>query len=218
MSEALWGKLIGIVPSLLWILFALVVFLVLRRPFLETVLPRVTTIGAMGFEVTLTRVEILLDKAAESTSGDAGASPAPTRTTRKAVLRRLEHAADYLKDGRILWVDDIPSNNRYLTEMFQELGMKVDQVTSTSEALVFLDRASYDLVISDVRRDHDGRAGMRMLQDFRDRGVGLPVLIHAATFDPRLGVDPMIFGYTPRYDELIHYVIDLMERVRLSDG
>ena len=218
MSEELWGKLIGIVPSLLWILFALVVFLVMRRPFLETILPRVTTIGALGVEVTLTEVERLLDKAAESTGEDAGASPTTTRTTRKAVLHRLEHATGYLKGGRILWVDDIPGDNRYLSEMFRELDMKVDQVTSTTEALSLLDRTSYDLVISDVHRDNDGQAGMKMLQNFRDRGIDLPVLIHAANFDPRLGVDPMIFGHTPRYDELIHYVIDVMERVRLSDG
>ncbi|MEU4540284.1 response regulator [Streptosporangium sp. NPDC023825] len=218
MSEVLWGKLIDIVPSLLWILFALVVFFSLRRPFLETIVPRITSIGALGVEVTLTEVERLLNKVAENASGEKESNSATTRANRRAVLHRLEHAANYLKGGRILWVDDIPSNNQYLTEMFRELDMKVDQATSTSEALNLLNRSSYDLVISDIHRGKDGQAGIKMLHNFREQGINLPVLVHADHFDPRLGVDPMIFGYTPQYDELIHYVIDVMERVRLSDG
>ncbi|GAA1506522.1 hypothetical protein GCM10009677_43790 [Sphaerisporangium rubeum] len=185
---------------------------------MEKIVPRISTIGALGVEITLTEVERLLNKAAENTDSSAD-SPLPvTRTARRAVLRRLDHAAGYLKGGRILWVDDLPVNNVYLTEVFRELGMKVDQVTSTDEALSQLNRASYDVVISDVNRGTDGQAGIKMLQEFRDRGIDLPVLIHAARFDPRLGVDPMIFGYTPWYDELIHYVIDVMERIHLSDG
>jgi CheY-like chemotaxis protein len=217
-SEALWGKLIEVIPPLLWVLFALIVFFVLRRPFLEKMLPRMASIGALGVEITFTEVERLLNKAAEITDEGAESRPTVTRMARKAVLRRLEHAANYLKDGRILWVDDLPNNNRYLTEVFRELGMRVDQATSTEEALTLLDRASYDLVISDVHRGADGQAGMKMLRKLRDRGVDLPVLIHAASFDPRLGVDPMIFGHTPLYDELVHYVIDVMERVRMGDG
>lgn len=216
-SEALWGKLIETIPSLLWVLFALTVFFLLRGPFLEKVVPRMTSIGALGVEITLTEVERLLNKA-ESASTSVESHPTVTRTARKVVLRRLEHAASYLQDGRILWVDDFPDNNRYPVQVFRELQMKVDQATSTDEALTLLDRATYDLVISDVSRGPDGQAGVKMLQRFRDRGVDLPVLIHAARFDPRLGVDPMIFGYTPRYDELVHYVIDVMERIRLGEN
>lgn len=215
MSEALWGKLIDMIPGVLWIVFAFVVYIGIRKP-LRDAMPRMTRIGALGVEVEFTEVERLLTKAAESDPGNAEAPV--SRADRRAVIRRLDHSAIYLKGGRILWVDDIPENNAYLSALFRELGMVVDEATSTDEALNLLDRHAYDLVISDIARGTDEQSGMKMLQAFRNRGISLPVIIHAARFDPRLGVDPMIFGGTNRIDEVVQFVIDIMERVRLGDG
>lgn len=215
MSETLWGKLIDMIPVLLWVVFAFVVYLGLRKP-LKEALPRMTRIGALGVEVEFQEVERLLDKAAESSDQDATEPPA-SRADRRAVIRRLDHAVEYLKGGRILWVDDIPENNTYLTALFRELGMIVDEVRSTDGALARLNKHSYDLVISDIRRGTDDQAGIKMLQTFRQRRISLPVIIHAAHFDPRLGVDPMIFGGTNHIYEVVHYVIDVMERIRLGD-
>ncbi|MFB9525128.1 response regulator [Nonomuraea roseola] len=217
MSEALWGKLIDMVPAVLWVVFAFVVYLGLRKPLREA-LPRMTRIGALGVvEVEFTEVERLLTKAVESSSQEE-TEPLVSRADRQAVIRRLDHAAVYLKGGRILWVDDLPGGNSYLTALFRQLGMVVDEVTSTDEALAHLNRNAYDLVISDIHREMDGQAGIKMLHTFRARGINLPVVIHAARFDPTLGVDPMIFGGTNRVDDVVHYVIDVMERVRLGDG
>ncbi|MBO3751016.1 response regulator [Streptosporangiaceae bacterium NEAU-GS5] len=216
MSEALWGKLIDAIPALLWVVFALVVYFSLRRPLMEA-MPRMTKIGALGVEVTFAEVERLLVKAAESGDESSGIEPEVSRAGRRAVIRRLDHAADYLRAGHILWVDDLPQNNSYLTALFKQLGMTVDEALSTEEALVLLDRRSYDLVISDIHRGVDDQAGIKMLEAFRARGIDLPVIIHAARFDPRMGVDPMIFGGTNRTNEVVHYVIDIMERVRLGD-
>ncbi len=55
-----------------------------------------------------------------------------------------------------------------------------------------------------------------MLEQFRERGIRLPVVLHSAGFDPRLAVDPMVFAATNRVDDVVHYVIDLMERARIA--
>lgn len=217
MSEALWSKLIDMVIPVLWVSFAVVVYLGLRKPLKEAI-PRMTRFGALGVvEVEFTKVERLLTKAVENRDQES-TGPLVSRADRRAVLRRLDHATVYLKDGRILWVDDLPEGNSYLTALFRQLGMVVDEVTSTDEALARLDRHTYDLVISDIHRGADSQAGIEMLHTFRSRGIRLPVIIHAARFDPTLGVDPMIFGGTNRVDDVVHYVIDVMERVRLGDG
>ncbi|KAA9379348.1 response regulator [Microbispora cellulosiformans] len=205
------------VPAILWVSFAFVVYLSLREPLKEAI-PRMTRIGALGVvEVEFTEVERLLTKAVES-SDQEETGPLISRADRRAVIRRLDHAAVYLKGGRILWVDDLPEGNSYLTALFRQLGMVVDEVTSTDRALGRLDQHTYDLVISDLHRGADSQAGIEMLRAFRSRGISLPVIIHAARFDPTLGVDPMIFGGTNRVDDVVHYVIDVMERVRLGDG
>jgi CheY-like chemotaxis protein len=217
MSDALWGKLIEAIPAIVWVIFATVVYLTLRRPVLERVVPRLSKVKGLGIELTLAGE--LLDKASESTADVGGASPTITASERRGVLRRLDHAIPYLKEGRILWVDDIPENNRYLIQLFEQAGMTVDLALSTDTALRLLRQRAYNLVLSDIRRGDDSRAGIRMLEDFREWSIELPVIIHSAQFDSRLGVDPMVFAGTNRIDEVVHYVIDLMERIRIaSDG
>lgn len=157
----------------------------------------------------------LLDKASEGSSEQSG--PTVTAVEREGVLRRLDHALPYLKGGRVLWVDDHPEQNVYLIGVLRESGMSVDTARSTEEALRVLDSRSHDLVISDIARGDDGQAGIHMLATFRERNIRLPVIVHAALFDPRLGVDPMIFGYTNRAPDTVHFVIDIMERIRLAD-
>ena len=91
-----------------------------------------------------------------------------------------------------------------------------DLAVSTDDALGSLGRRAYDLVITDVQRGTEDDAGIQMLGHFRTWEIRLPVIIFAARFDPTLGIDPMIFGYANRYDELIHLVIDVMERTRID--
>jgi CheY-like chemotaxis protein len=218
-SDVLWGKLFDAIAAVAWVLFATAVYLSLRRPLLERILPRVSTVKGLGIELTLARE--LLDKASESAGDSGSAGPTVTARERRGVLRRLDHAAPYLRDGRILWVDDHPENNRYLIQLFEQSGMTVDLARSTDEALQLLvgRHRAYDLVLSDIRRGDDAQAGMRMLEVFRKHGIRLPVVLHSAGFDSRLGLDPMVFAATNRIDEVVHYVIDLMERARIAaDG
>jgi CheY-like chemotaxis protein len=213
MSDELWAKLIGIIPAMAWVVFAAAAFLSLRSTIKSQVIPRLSTFAVPGLEVSLHREE-LLEKATVATSeSDAKTSPAE----RRGVLRRMDHASAVLKGGRILWVDDAPLNNRYAVQLLRDADMKVDQVESTDEAIRSLSRDDYHLVISDVARPGDGQAGIAMLQRFRDHGIDIPVVKCAARFDPRLGVDPMIFGATNRFDEVLNYAIDIMERIRFAD-
>lgn len=214
MQETLLAKLIETIPALAWVVFAGVVYFTIRRPLVLHILPRLTMVRGPGVELTL--ADDLLDKASENVSGTACSTTAVTASERRGVLGRLDHAASYLQDGRILWVDDVPENNRYLTRLFGEFGMQVDSARSTEEALHLLGHRSYDMVLTDIRRGNDPQAGIRMLQEFRDHGINLPVVIHAAQFDSRLGIDSLAFAGTNRPDEVVHYVIDLMERIRFN--
>lgn len=93
--------------------------------------------------------------------------------------------------------------------------MEVDDVLSTQDALRRLNRKSYDIIISDLDRDGDPQAGIRMLRELERHGVDTPVLVYTGTFNPERGVDRRIFAATTSPVDLVHYVIDLMERARL---
>ncbi|WP_461072147.1 response regulator [Streptomyces pseudoechinosporeus] len=208
MPEAIWIKLIGTLPSLFWATFAAIVYLSLRGTIIHSLVPRVTALRALGVEVEMAGQ--LLDQVAE----DSDTPVTPTR--RRGVLSRLEHAADTLRGGRILWIDDHPEHNGALISLFRSMDMVVDTARSTDEGLVALRHGSYDVILSDIDRDGDPQAGIRMLRELEDRNVDLPVVVHSHNFNPELGVDRRIFAATNNPVEIVHYLIDLMERIRFE--
>ncbi|MFE7894806.1 response regulator [Streptomyces sp. NPDC057412] len=208
MTDALWIKLIGTVPAVLWVLFAAAVYFTLKETIVQRMMPRVTAFRALGFEVELAGE--LLDRAQEESKTPV------TATARRTALGRLEHAADVLRGGRILWVDDHPQGNVPLVELFRATGMHVDVTVSTEEAASLFRRKSYDIIVSDIERDGDRQAGIKMLRLLEQNDVDVPVLIYTGHFDPEKGVDHRIFAATTAPAELVNYVIDLMERVRYA--
>jgi len=132
---------------------------------------------------------------------------------------RLEHALDSLRHGRILWVDDHPEWNRDLIRLFERLEMVVHVVRSTDEALARLRAGTYDLVITDMWRDTEHpscAAGLTLMDAMSRRRHQPPIIIWAAQFDPKLGMHPAAFGYAKHANELVHLVIDVMERAKFG--
>ncbi|RKN08574.1 response regulator [Streptomyces radicis] len=151
MSESIWIKLIDTIPGVLWVAFAATVYFSLRGTITERMVPRMTAFRALGVEIELAG-ELLEQASAES---DAAASA----TERRTALGRLEHAAALLRGGRVLWVDDRPEGNAPLVELFGAVGMTVDVALSMEEAVPRFRRKPYDVIISDLHRGGDPRAG-----------------------------------------------------------
>ncbi|MFJ3518139.1 MULTISPECIES: response regulator [unclassified Streptomyces] len=190
MSESFWSELVSVIPEIAWVAFATLVFLTLRKPIIRR----------------------FLDRPRESKEAVAG------REGEKGNIRRWDHAAEFLLGGRILWVDDNALGNSELIKLFRSAGMTVDAVTSTEDAIAYVGQGGYDIILSDIKRNGDPQAGIKMLRELERHQILTPVVIYAMAFDPELGVDHRIFGGTNDPREVVHYVIDLMERVRMSLG
>lgn len=208
MSQSIWIKLIGTLPAVLWVVLAAVVYFTLRGTIVQRMVPRLTAVRALGVEVEL--ADKLLDQAQDEGQAEDSA------TARRTALGRLEHAADVLRAGKVLWVDDRPEGNAPLVELFRAAGMHVDIALSTAEATPLFRRRPYNVIISDIARNDDPRAGIKMLRSLEQYNVDVPVLIYTGRFDPERGVDRRIFAATTAPADLVHYVIDLMERARLG--
>ncbi|GAU68125.1 regulatory protein [Streptomyces sp. NBRC 110611] len=208
MSDAMWIKIIGTIPAVLWVAFAATVYFTLRGTIIQRLVPRLTALRALGVEVELAGE--LLDRAQDESR------PGVTATARRMALGRLEHAAEVLQGGKVLWVDDHPEGNAALLELFRAAGMHIDIALSTEEATPCFRRTPYDMIISDLDREGDPQAGITMLRVLERYRIDVPVLIYAGRFDPERGVDRRIFAATTAPVELVHYVIDLMERSRLG--
>ncbi|WP_174535858.1 response regulator [Micromonospora chalcea] len=212
MSQTIAVELIKAVPGILWVAFAALVYLSLRNAIIPQI-GRLHSVKTPMIEFGFAE-QLLVEAAARSE-----ASAPPSVSEQRAAVCRLQHAAEILKGGRILWVDDNPEWNLPLIQLFRQLGMTVDTSHSTDEAMSHLGSRSYDLILSDMRRDTERpaeSAGITLLDALGRRGVRSPVIIASAGFDPQIGVHPGIVAYTNGVDDIVHHVIDVMERIKFG--
>lgn len=221
-SETMTLEIIRAAPAALWVLFALFVFLALRSVIRDR-LTHLSTVRTGTVEMSF--AEPLLEAARVQDGGgvstDEPGAPAPSASESRAAVSRLEHAAEYLAEGRILWVDDHPEWNSSLATLFRKAGMTVDSPRSTTEAMQLLTKRSYDLIITDMTRHTEEPApgaAYTLLDSLVEHGARTPVILFSSSFDSTRGVPFGLFAYTSSGDNLVQYVIDVMERVKFGVG
>jgi CheY-like chemotaxis protein len=99
------------------------------------------------------------------------------QSVRPRLLRKLSQAS-------VLWVDDNPSNNRYERAALEALGIQFTISTTTEDALERIRAKAYDVIISDMGRPPDNRAGYTLLDEKRELGDRAPFIIYAGSNRP----------------------------------
>lgn len=224
MSEA--AALLQSVASVLWVVVAgVVIWLV--RPVLLTQMDRLTKMSVSPTGVTVEFAEAKIAEA-QARAGTTPETSATGRASRRSVVNRLQRNADLLAKARILWVDDHPENNTPVVDLLRQYGAAVDTPRSNADAEALLRTSRYDVVLSDVARDHEPSVvppGLALADHVR-RTTGQKVVLFTARFDPakipgmtdaeRLGVvvqaQESVFAITNRMDDALHLVLDLVER------
>lgn len=138
-----------------------------------------------GLEASAKKVQIVT---AASLAAAAATDPREKISAPEAAQEAASVVSDVLtaravrraRRSRILWVDDIPENNSSEIESFEALGIEVICVTSTEQATEILKTKRFDLVISDMGRPPDVRAGYTLLSQMNDLKIRIPLLIYAA--------------------------------------
>jgi CheY-like chemotaxis protein len=114
-----------------------------------------------------------------------------------------------LQGSHVLWVDDMPSNNVFEGQALEALGIQIDLSRSTEDALEKIRRRSYDLIISDMGRPPDARAGYTLLDKLREAGDRTPFVIYASSRAPehvREAREHGAIGCTNQPQELVEMV------------
>jgi len=175
------------------------------------------SLKAAGLDVSAKRAKrkqveaaAALGAAIQARSSDATASDA--RAVVSIATPQMIHRAE---KATVLWVDDRPRNNSYERQALEALGITFVLATSTEEALRELSRRSFNVIISDMGRPPDPRAGYTLLDKIRAEGNQTPVIIYAGSRAPehvaesrRHGAD----GCTNRPDELFEMVLSALAR------
>lgn len=185
------------------------------------VFPRLSAFKAAGVEMSFVERSMTQAAADANRNNQIVASTVPkghvevTKRDGERVLARAERSVEVLKDKRTLWLDDVVANNRLEREMLEAFGLKIEQVQSNKAALATLapDGRGYDLVISDIARsDTNEPDGLAFLAAYRANGGRLSVIFYISIIDESQPLPIGAFGLTNRPDELLHLVIDAVER------
>jgi hypothetical protein len=173
--------------------------------------------------------EFVSAKLDEASRTDKTATPSPV--AKSVVIQRLHRHADILDRAHVLWVDDRPENNSSIVELLSKYGVDVEIALANNEAFSQLTRhpKRYDVLISDIGRDNEPEAGAFPGADFAVRAfeqTGLRTILFTGQFDPTSvpgltpdqlvdlarTIDSATSGRTNRAEELIHLILDVLER------
>lgn len=211
-------ELIKLVPSILWILLVTAILILFYRPIRDVLFPKLSGFKAMGIEISFLKdsMDAALDKAKDHDLKLAEKSSqwevvVPPEEKQIVLKRALKHQ-DILNGAQVLWVDDHPENNLNERKMFKQLNVEIDFAKTTDEALAILEHARYDLILSDMYRYNKPADGLDFLKKFRKTDEKTPVIFYIGVIDPKKGVPAKAFGITNRPDELLHLVLDAVER------
>ncbi|MNT35707.1 acetoacetate metabolism regulatory protein AtoC [compost metagenome] len=86
---------------------------------------------------------------------------------------------------RILWVDDNPKNNSFLVASLEERGVRVDTALSTDEGMAKFKKLQYDIVLSDMGRPENEKAGIDLAQKIKAISPKTPVYIFCGSWAAR---------------------------------
>lgn len=209
-------RLIVAVAQLVGVLIwpALILFIVVRfRGGLADFFGHIgeVSVKALGAEISAKRQEAAAAMgAAVGARQLAGAGPGVAADPREVADALPSVRAQRRMEGsRVLWVDDRPDNNRYERQALEALGLRIDLSTSTDDALEEVRSKEYDLIISDMSRPPDDRAGYTLLKKLRDAGYSTPFIIYAGSRDPKHVQEARqrgALGTTNRPQELLEMV------------
>jgi CheY-like chemotaxis protein len=220
------GDLLRGVAAVLWVVLALAVFAALRPAILAR-LPSLTKLGLTASGISMEFAEKKLEEAAAKSTDDVRRSMG--RATKRTVASRVERNADLIARASVLWVDDHPENNTSIVDLLQHYGATVETPRTNLDALALMATSRFDAIVSDVARDDEGPdsqlKGVELAQQIFER-YRRKTILFTARFDPttlpgateaeRLvlarTLHQVLVGRTNRFDEVLHLIIDELER------
>jgi CheY-like chemotaxis protein len=147
-------------------------------------------------------------------------------TTPEAQIDQAREAAEAVADltpttfriaqrARILWVDDQPDNNIFERQAFEELGMSFVLSSSTDDAFDKITTQHFDVIISDMSRPPDHRAGYTLLDKLRRTGDNTPYIIYTGSRSPEQQAEAKqhrATGSTNQSTELLEMIIQALRQ------
>ena len=213
-ADVITVEFIRIIPEILWVLLGLAVFIFSYRLLRKFIIPKMTSFSAWGISISL--LEKQMSAVIEIATKHPSWKVTVTNADKKQVIQRVRQHLSLLSGARILWFDDRPETLNNEIQMLRQLGIQVDNSQKLDVSLNLLEENTYDLLISDIARDNGQPNGIKAIETIRNAKHHLPVIFYIGNYDVEKGTPPYAFNITNRPDELLHLILDILERKKVG--
>jgi CheY-like chemotaxis protein len=220
-------KVVEAITHLLGVVVWPAIFILVLLRFRTAIADFISTVGEFSFKAAGIEATAKVRAQAAASLAAASASRPEAATSPEATLQATRVAAQVATDAitprvirraeksTVLWVDDRPNNNVHERQALEAVGISFVLATSTEDALDQISRQIFDLIISDMGRPPDSRAGYTFLDKLRASGNRTPFVIYAGSRSPEHQEEAKkhgAIGCTNRPNELFEMVLTALGR------
>jgi hypothetical protein len=126
-------------------------------------------------------------------------------------LRRAEAVERVVRGARLLWINRQPQHNTWERDLFHSFGSTIAAVDSAPAALASMHNDTVHVAIADVYGADDPDGGVAAIQALHRTAADLPVVFYVNDLGGSFGS----YGRTNEPNELLHLVLDRLERSRI---
>lgn len=133
-------------------------------------------------------------------------------TIKGALYDRLTYLTEHNISCKILWIDNHPENNVQEVKLLRDIGLHIDLAETSDLAFSILQDTDYQLIVSDRSRAGNKTEGFDFHHMLLGKGIDLPFVFYVGTKERPNGVPPYAFGITDSPIELLHLIMDVVQR------
>ena len=173
-----FSKLIMALSSLAWP----TIFGILLYKFHEPIKTLIDSVRGRKFTIKVAGNELTVEEASEQQRKIVN----DVQSRLAEIEKQLEsdqtisldtESSESQRSKHILWVDDSPKNNSFLVASLRERGHVVDIALTTESGIKKFKEHSYDIVISDMGRPDDEKAGITFAREIKALNSNVPYFI-----------------------------------------
>ncbi|MCG8329904.1 MAG: response regulator [Chitinophagales bacterium] len=204
MSDTITAEIIKIIPSLLWVIFSVIILILFYKPIVKRLVPKVKELKLFGVEAAFFQETLRKATALKHSK--------ITREDENILLKRIQAIGIDFSVKSILWIDDRPELSYIDRNLLSTIGFNVEIAETSDESLKKINEKEFDIIISDIIRNEDHTAGLDFLKKIRSTGNNIPLIFYLEFLDRDKGVPAFCFGITNEPKEMIHLVLDIIQR------
>ncbi len=129
------------------------------------------------------------------------------------ILQRLSNVKERNLSLKALWIDDNLPLTLSEQRLINALNVQIDSAHNSEIAESMIKNTTYHFIVSDMLRNGNPTEGFDFITKLVKQNIHIPAILYITKYNTEKGVPPHVFGVTNKPSELLHLVMDIIERI-----